>query len=165
MEPPKILEIGTRKMVGLFIETSLIENKTSVLWNQFMPRVKEILNRVGRDLYSIQEFEKGLIMDEFTPSTKFKKWAAVEVISFKNTPEGLENFTLAGGLHAIFLHKGFASTFHRTSQYIFGQWLPNSKYEVDHRPHFEIMGKDYLGPEDPDSLEEVWVPVKVKLQT
>jgi AraC family transcriptional regulator len=162
MQYLRIDAVASKKLLGMFIETTLAEDKTRDLWSQFMPRVKEIINRVNRDLYSIHEFEGCLIMDEFTPITKFKKWAAVEVEDFKYTPNGLERLTLSGGLYAVFVHKGLASTFHYTGQYIYNQWLPNSKYELDHRPHFEIMGEHYLGPDDPNSIEEVFVPVKTK---
>jgi AraC family transcriptional regulator len=61
------------------------------------------------------------------------------------------------------MHKGLWSEFPKTSQYIFGTWLPASPYEADTREHFEVMGEKYFGPDNPDSEEEIWVPVKAKL--
>lgn len=38
---------------------------------------------------------------------------------------------------------------HKHMQYIFGQWLSNSNYEVDQRAHFEVLGTQYkLNNED-----------------
>jgi len=45
--------------------------------------------------------------------------------------------------------------------YIMSQWLPNSKYILDHRPHFELLGAKYKN-NSPDSEEEVWIPIKEK---
>jgi len=39
--------------------------------------------------------------------------------------------------------------------------LPNSDYELDNRPHFEILGKKYKN-NSADSEEEIWIPVKLK---
>ncbi|WP_371811654.1 GyrI-like domain-containing protein [Flavobacterium sp. M31R6] len=42
---------------------------------------------------------------------------------------------------------------------MFRTWIPNSKYDLDHRPHFEILGAKYK-KDDPNSEEEIWVPIK-----
>ena len=72
----------------------------------------------------------------------------------------MEAFVIQGGSYAVFIHKGATDTFHKTAEFIFSVWLPNSKYELDNRKHFEIMKENYLGPNNPDSEEEVWVPIK-----
>jgi AraC family transcriptional regulator len=42
--------------------------------------------------------------------------------------------------------------------------LPLSKeYELDDRPHFEILGDKYKN-NDPNSEEEIWIPIKLKKQ-
>jgi AraC family transcriptional regulator len=42
---------------------------------------------------------------------------------------------------------------------IFDTWLPDSDSLLDNKPHFEIMGDQYKN-EDPDSEEELWIPIK-----
>jgi AraC family transcriptional regulator len=42
---------------------------------------------------------------------------------------------------------------------MFREWLPASGYELDDRPHFEILGERYKN-NDPDSEEELWFPVR-----
>jgi AraC family transcriptional regulator len=68
---------------------------------------------------------------------------------------------LPEGLYAVFLHRGPATTGPKTFEYIFQTWLPASEYFLDHRPHFEILGTNYKN-DDPDSEEEIWIPVKPK---
>jgi AraC family transcriptional regulator len=158
---PSIEFTADRHIVGMSIITSLAINKTVELWKKFMPRRNEIRNvQNDYNLYDMQVYEAGLDLTSFTPDTQFEQWAGVEVSGFENIPEGMESRTIKGGEYAVFIHKGAASEFHETSNYIFRQWLPSSKYNLDDRDHFQIMGKKYLGPANPNSEEEVWVPIK-----
>jgi len=95
----------------------------------------------------------------FTPETPFEKWAAVEVSDHSDIPPGMEPYTLQGGKYAVFVHRGPASSFAKTSNYIFGVWLPHATYELDSREHFELLGATYR-PDDPDAEEEVWIPIR-----
>ena len=38
----------------------------------------------------------------------------------------------------------------------------NAKKKKDQRPQFEIMTEKYLGPDHPDSEEEVWIPDRLR---
>lgn len=137
---------------------SLAENRTRELWQSFMPRLGEIGDRIGGDKISLQVYDEPLRMGDFTQ--KFEKWAAVEVTDFANVPEDLETFVLPGGLYAVFDYKG-SSTDPRIFIYVFTEWLPNSDYELDDRPHFEVLGDKYKNA-DPESEEEIWIPVRRK---
>ena len=161
MQQPKIINIKDRKLIGSSIQTYLAENKTLELWQGFRPQVKAINNRANTDFYSIQVYGKDFGKQPFTPKTCFEKWAAVEVSDFENIPKSLETFTIAGGDYAIFIYKGTPQEFHKMASYIYGEWLPKSKYQLDNRPHFEIMTENY-NPNDPNSEEEVWIPIKSK---
>lgn len=123
-----------------------------------MPYRKDILHKIGIDLYSMQIFDA---MPDFKSDATFEKWAAVEVSAIETVPEGMETYTLQGGLYAVFLHQGPASAFQKTFGFIFEEWLPNSAYELDDREHFELLGEKYKN-NDPDSEEEVWIPIRPK---
>jgi AraC family transcriptional regulator len=155
---PRIEELSTKKLVGKRMVMTFSDNKTHELWSGFMPRRKEIHNHIGTDLYSVQIYAPGFFAN-FDPDAKFEKWAAIEVTDFEKIHEGLDAFTLPGGLYAVFLYKGEASATAATFKYILGTWLPNSGYILDNRPHFEILGEKYKN-EDPDSEEELWIPIK-----
>ena len=140
---------------------SLTMNTTRELWRGFMQRRNEIKNCVGTDLYSIQLFDENYFKT-FNPHTKFEKLAVVEVRDFNEVPSQMETFTMAGGLYAVFLHKGAATTGPVTFNYIFSTWLPNSEYHLDNRPHFELLGEKYKN-DDPDSEEEIWIPIRKEI--
>ncbi|MDB5242088.1 MAG: transcription activator effector binding protein [Spirosoma sp.] len=126
-----------------------------------MPIRKQITNSLTTDLFSLQVYDESADASRITLETTFVKWAAVEVADFNAVPEAMETYTLSGGLYAVFLHKGAASTGAETFRSIFGTWLPASDYVLDHRAHFELLGKKYKN-DDPASEEEIWVPIKFK---
>ncbi|MGE5458322.1 MAG: GyrI-like domain-containing protein [Methanococcaceae archaeon] len=156
---PKIETLPEKKLIGKHLKMSLSENRTFELWRSFMPLRKEIKNSVTNDLVSLQIYDSSFDFKNFNPNLEFEKWAAVEVSDFDSIPDGMEPYTVSGGLYAVFIHKGTASTGSKTFQYIFDTWLPKSEYELDNREHFEILGKKYKN-EDPDSEEEIWIPIK-----
>ena len=137
-------------------------NSTVALWKCFMPLKKQIHNTISSDLYSMQIYPSLFDYSNFDPQEEFTKWAAIEVSDFKRIPSNLETYILKGGLYAVFLHQGPVTTFFTTFTEIFTEWLPNSKYELDDREHFELLGEKYSNT-DPNSEEEIWVPIKLKI--
>lgn len=156
---PRIETLTEKKLVGKRMTMSLTENKTAILWQNFMPKRKEINNRVTNDLISMQVYHEPLRIGDL--NQEFEKWAAIEVSHFDDVPEGLDTFILKGGLYAVFDYKGLG-TDNSIFIYIFGTWLPNSNYILDNRPHFEILGDKYKNG-DPNSEEEIWIPIKPNL--
>jgi AraC family transcriptional regulator len=152
--------IEEKTLIGMHLKMSLAQNKTRELWQGFMPRRNEIQHKVRSDLYSMQLLPPSYFK-HFDPSAEFIKWAAVEVAKVDAVPDGMETFTLPRGLYAVFLHKGPASAGALSFQYIFGTWLPASGYELEDRPHYELLGEKYKH-EDPSSEEEIWIPIKLK---
>jgi AraC family transcriptional regulator len=157
---PRIEIIPEKKFVGMKVKMSLSGNKTRELWQSFMPLQKEIKNKIGQELYSVEVYQS-LYFNSFDPHRKFEKWAAIEVTDFDNVPDGMGNLVSPRGLYAIFLYKGAASKGAETFRYILGTWLPDSDFLIDNRPHFAVMGEKYKN-EDPDSEEELWIPIKNK---
>lgn len=155
---PKIVTISAKKLIGYSVKMSLADNKTQEVWKKFMPRLKEITNAVSADLFSLQNYPEDYFTN-FTPFTEFTKWAAVEVKDFENIPDGFEKLELPAGKYAVFLHKGNTEMFAKNAQYIYTEWLPNSGFQLNNQPHFELLGDNYLGHENPESEEEIWVPI------
>lgn len=155
---PRIEKLSQSQFVGVKTRMSLADNKTATLWQRFMPRRKEVENVLGAELYSIEQYDSVGFFRNFSPMSEFTKWAAVEVDSLEIIPDGMEKLTIPEGKYAVFTYVGKPSDAQPTFQYIFSEWLPQSEYELDHRPHFAKMGAKYKG-EDPTSEEEFWIPV------
>ncbi|WP_276979903.1 GyrI-like domain-containing protein [Flavobacterium filum] len=156
---PRIETINEKKLVGIRLTMSLANNRTGELWQSFMPKRREISNNITNDLISMQVYKPTYFAD-FKPTNEFEKWATVEVTNFESVPTEMETFSLAGGLYAVFDYKGSSNDL-SIFQYIFGTWLPSSEYVLDSRPHFEVLGDKYKN-NDPNSEEEIWIPIKTK---
>lgn len=154
---PQIRTIQEKKLIGICLSMSLANNGTAKLWGAFMPRRNEIKTRLNEDYFSLQVYPPSYFQS-FNPEQEFVKWACVEVSDFTEIPDDMEAFTLTGGLYAVFNHTG-ASSDGSIFHYIYTEWLPNSGYQLDDRPHFEVLGEKYK-KNDPDSEEEIWIPIR-----
>lgn len=155
----RIEKIAAKKMIGKCVEMSFANNKTASLWKSFMPLRKQIKHAVDSLLYSLQEYKNIKEYNEITYTIPFTKWALIEVSDYSEILPGMQKFDLSEGLYAIFLHKGSSIQFAKTFKYIFEEWLPESGYSLDSRPHFEILGDKYINNSS-KSEEEIWIPIK-----
>ncbi|MEN9998947.1 MAG: hypothetical protein RI922_1937 [Bacteroidota bacterium] len=156
---PRIEQSSEKKLIGQRMTMSFANYSIALLWQGFMPRKHEIQHKSSEDLFSLVKYQPTHFTD-FKPSNEFERWACMEVSSFDHIPEGMESFVLPSGLCAVFSYKGL-NTDNTFFNYIFETWLPSSVYELDDRPHFERLGEKYKN-NDPNSEEEIWIPVKLK---
>jgi AraC family transcriptional regulator len=158
---PRIEMLYEKKLIGKRLRMSFTNDRTHELWHSFMSHKKEIKNNLSSDLFNVKVYDLQYDFQHYNPDAEFEKWAAMEVSDLNSIPENMEPFSLQGGLYAVFIHKGTAERGAQTFGYIFGNWLPNSEYDIDHRPHFDLLGEKYKN-NDPDSEEEIWVPVRLR---
>lgn len=178
-QTPRLVERAPGNFIGIRMEMSLLEDKTNLLWRSFMPRRHEVMRRTNTDFVSLQVYP-GDYFREFDPMLRFEKWALVEVeLSMGDVeeerwnssaekgeneerggaiPEGMESFYLKGGLYAVFAHRGGDPAIF---DHIYGEWLPASDFDLDNRPHFEVLDAQYRHS-DPEASEEIWIPVRLK---
>lgn len=157
---PRIEIVSEKKLIGKRMMMSFATNKTGELWQSFMERRNEIKNTVAQELYSLQMYPPQFF-EEFNLNIPFEKWALTEVSAYNDIPNGMESLILDPGRYAVFLYKGNATDAGPAFEYIFREWLPNSGYTLDERPHFEVLGKNYNN-RNADSEEEIWIPIKNK---
>jgi AraC family transcriptional regulator len=155
---PTIKSHPATTLIGNRQTMSFAENKTFMLWNSFMPRRHEIQNKIGEEMHSVQVYPIGF---DFNPNTSFEKWAAIAVNDANDIPNRMEKLVIPEGLYAVFLYKGKNTEAESFFRYVFTEWLPESDYILDNRPHFEILGSKYKN-NDADSEEEVWIPIQPK---
>ena len=158
MDVPRIEQSKGFRLAGMKTTMSLAENKTFELWQRFMPVKKELEELSGTELYSVEVYPDDYFIN-FSPVKEFEKWAAAPVVKTYQPGDPFEILDVPEGLYAVFLYKGPSTEVQKAYQYIFGEWMPKSDYQVDNRPHFAIMGEKYRN-DDPDSEEELWIPVK-----
>ena len=153
---PNIKTFPTTKFIGVNLNFTYADYRAFELWSSFMPRRKEIQNTLGTDLYNIQINPEGFT---FGPNEFFVKWAAVAVSTFDFVPDCMEKIEILDGLYAVFNYKGDQTSAPAFFNSIYTEWLPNSEFDLDSRPQFEILGEKYKNGY-PDSEEEIWIPIK-----
>ena len=154
MLTPEIANFNQTQLVGISCRMSYIDNQTQKLWETFIPLSKKINHKLTNDFYSLQIFPDNFFK-AFNPTLEFEKWALVPVTETEGNIEPCKSFILQGGLYAVFHHKGIdTSIFQR----IYGEWIPQSHYQLDNRPHFEILGEKYKKGSS-DSEEDIYIPI------
>ncbi|MDX2189519.1 MAG: GyrI-like domain-containing protein [Bacteroidota bacterium] len=156
---PRIDTLKEKHLIGIRMKMSLSNNRTGELWKEFMQLRNSNMKVKRSELYSIQVYPLNYF-NSFSLENEFEKWAAVKVVDSQNLMPFFYSFILPAGLYAVFNYKGI-NTDHSIFKYIYSEWIPNSEYMLDHRPHFEILGEKYKN-NDPNSEEEIWIPIKDK---
>lgn len=151
---PRIISMETRVLKGLSASMSLTNDETFNLWSRFQQmRIHHQLQEPDF-YYSVHVYPENYF-EAFSPEQHFTKYALIDLNNSELAPQAWEPFELNGGLYAVFDHKGPDTSIF---QYIYTQWLPQSGFRLDSRPHFEKLPAGYV-PGHPESEEEIYIPI------
>ncbi len=156
MIEPTILNFEGAVLCGASASMTLQSFTPWTLWPRVMPRLSQIGNRTNQDLISLRYFDS---IPRFGPEANpaFTYWGGVEVAA---PNKGFEHLEIPAGTYAVFHYKGLSSD-STVWRYIYSQWLPNSEWALDDRPHFERLGSKYKN-DDPTSEEDIYIPIRPK---
>jgi AraC family transcriptional regulator len=155
---PLIIDFPETQLIGSRVRMSFVNDRTSELWRGFRTVIPTIAGRIGGESYSVKVYDASYPFSSFDPAEEFDKWAAVAVSDDADASDGLESLIIPAGKYAEFIHVGPASEAPRTFGFVFGEWLPSSRFALDFRPHFEILPEGY-DPFSVDATERVLIPV------
>lgn len=157
---PTLVTARQRTLLGMRLRTTLANHTGGIVWRDFRSRIDEISTRIGTDWYAVQDYPRSFGSDGFTIHTPFSTWATVEVSEDTDIiPPEMEVRMLAGGLYAVFEHRGSPDEFPQLAHRMYHQWLPRSGFLLDSsRSHFEVLPHDYH-PLLPTANEAVWIPL------
>lgn len=159
---PEIRITSEIHLVGMNVQMSLTEPKTHELWHKFKKAISTFIPDESINYFSVDHYHSIDYFSNFSPATKFTKWAAIEEIDFHINSIELERTTIPAGKYAVFLYHGHPQKAYSFFQYIFSEWLPESEFVLDDRPHFAKMDNKYKNDSD-DSKEEIWIPITNKI--
>lgn len=153
------------EIIGIESEKNNIADKLPELWNNFIPRLKEINNLVGETCYGIISQEK-----DKEGISKLFYLACTEVSSptpndSADLPTGMVSTSLAKQHYAEFQHKGMVNieNVNRTINYIYSSWLLNSDMRHTYQPDIEIYGPEFKIQSE-DSIIYYAIPVEAGTQ-
>ena len=152
---------GYTFLAGMFRPMTINRNSTTELWRDFMSRRGEIPPVRPDLLWSVQFYPPGYFR-RFDPDTEFERWAAQEIEGPESLPAGIDLLVVPPGLYAVFSFCGSIAAASEVFGHIYSNWLPSSPFDIDDRPHFELLGPKFDRDSD-TSEEEIWIPVRINV--
>lgn len=114
---------------------------------------KQLLNDTTRSI--------GIYYDD--PASKDKSelrsHACVTLAPEKAQAAGLEPLTIQGGKHAVLTFKGPYSELEQVYEWYYGEWVPNSGYQLANRPPFEEYLNDPKAVAPTELLTKIYLPL------
>lgn len=146
-------------LYGKSLHMNRLQDKTADLWKSVMPAMMQQKLK-NSALVSLQIFPPNYF-SQYSPANFYTKWALCAIATETAQSLGYQSFQVPPGLYAMFIYKGLPGAAAPFFKSIFQEWLPNSVYQLDQRPHFEVLGAAY-DKDSTESEEEVWIPIKLK---
>jgi AraC family transcriptional regulator len=157
---PQILETQAIELVGIAQDMNLMSMPIAELWKRFRSheavRTKSIPN-----FYSVQHYHAPVDLQNFSPAAIFTKWAAAPKEFFDDLPEECVSLFIPEGLYAQFEVIAPPTAAKEVFGFIYGEWLPKSGYQLDHRHQLEVLPHDYSTKGD-QAREVIWIPITYK---
>jgi len=156
-EPPQVIELPRISLSGIsfFLSDDCKINDLSREWGQFMQEVPTIKNRRQPErFYQVQYWSE----NQELGGLYF--FIGAELRNHNEIQPQLVNKTIPEGRYLRFIHKGLANKVGYTYKYIYNQFLPETDYKLTKPFNFEFYGKKCLGPDNPESESEIYIPVE-----
>lgn len=151
---PKIfLGLPTQIASPLGIDTEY-ESKVPSHWEKFDKRRSEISDRILGCSYALIYSSSQNMEDE-----TLTYLSAVEVQKKTQVPSDMQVFELAESNYAVFEIKGFLETCHITTDYIYGIWLPQSKFIRGQGPDIEHFEHKNYNRDNANSFSHYFLPI------
>ena len=158
----EIMTIPTKCVLGMRFETSIDENNSVSMWEQFNQQIIAFndsqLSVCHR--YEIYEVADSCCAQSFSADRSIKAFIGIECPAGAQTDYGMQSKKLRKGKYAKFVHIGTVDTLLMTYRYIWSVWFPKSGYELAERDDFECYTERFLGPNNPHSEIDIYFPIK-----
>jgi len=151
---PELVELAAFLLTGLSVPVHSSPMVTDV-WAKFMPEAGTVPHRIIPERYYQFSF-----WPETYEMEGFFVMPSVEVASLQNIPPMLVGKSVPAARYLRFIHRGLSRLVAHTYQYIYQTYLPQSDYQLTKPYNFEFYGPGFLGPENPDSESEVFIPIE-----
>ncbi|MCL9779895.1 AraC family transcriptional regulator [Vibrio sp. S4M6] len=153
---PQIVVRPETKVVGVVSRYTEDDLDLNTLWSAFRPYLGKVQGRIGDEAFGIYE--------EYTESEEsvgFTYICSVAVNDSAPVPKGMVSRTIPANKYAVFTHQANASLLPETLKYIWGSWLPKSRYEYAESPDFELYIPKLVDGDVQRSLS-IHIPIKDK---
>ncbi|HBF89108.1 MAG TPA: AraC family transcriptional regulator [Bacteroidales bacterium] len=152
---PSIKMVKTKKVIFVQSIGSYSDEGTGKAWD----KVCEFAQ--AKKLFGWKTEFIGISHDDpsITDSEKLRYEACI-VISKDIKPEGeIGVKEIVGGKYAVFMHKGPYENFQQTYDAIYKKWLPESGYELNEQPCFELYLNEPKKTKPENLKTEIYIPI------
>ncbi|WP_069999064.1 AraC family transcriptional regulator [Cellulosilyticum sp. I15G10I2] len=155
---PEVVSLDEIKLVGIpFYYDLSMGNDLMEHWALLMQNLSAIPNvKNPLEFYQLQFW----FPNQDNDSIYF--YVAVAVDTLESIPIQLTAKTIPAQAYFKFRHKGLANQVGHTYRYIYEEWLPETDYKLPGHFNFEYYGDEHLGPYNPDSISEIYIPIDNK---
>ena len=148
----KLLLVGLNtRFYSVDSEKNNIAEKLPPLWQAFLSRKNEIAHIIPNTGYGVVQQTK-----EHTDQLDY--YAAFEVETISNIPEGMVNIQIPESTYAKFTHRGPVKNINNTVNYIYSSWLLRSGVKHSYAADLEFYGAEYH-PTSDESVIHYAIPV------
>lgn len=176
--PPQIVELDEITLTGPIVKVSSDYSVISEAWSELFTQVP---NLHGRKLpacyyqvgYWPDDFENSgtsfMCACELHPQRERAVQHQYEMTQSTSPSSGASGqtqlsvdfpiYTLPAATYLKFIHTGVSEDVSYTYKYIYETWLPKSQYRLSLPYQFEYYGEQYLGPDNKNSISEIYVPL------
>jgi AraC family transcriptional regulator len=156
-EPPQIIELPRIILSGIsfFLRDDSAIIDLSKEWGQFTQEVHTIKNRLQPErFYQVQYWSE----EQELGGLYF--FIGAEVLDISEIQAQFVIKIIPAGRYLRFIHKGLANKVGYTYKYIYHQFLPETDYKLTKPFNFEFYGEKCLGPYNPESESEIYIPIE-----
>lgn len=153
---PDLVDLGEIKLQGPFITVTQDQSVIGAAWAQLFSNLSDIPNRKLPEQY----YQLGYWPDNYEDNgISFHIACELDNSTTVHTGNLLPTRILPPARYLRFKHKGPSAEVSATYKYIYGAFLPRTEYRLNLSYEFEYYGKEYLGPDHPNSISEIYIPL------
>lgn len=156
---PRIVDLKEFHVVGMQTFGHPANGDFSKMWAALFGCDDEVPNLINKTVsYGVGSYTK-----EYFVEGKWFYLAGREVANLSKVLPQMSGKTLPENKYAVFEYKGpISSDLAKLFHYIYKEWLPSSGYVLAGPYDFEKYGEQFLGPENENSIFEIYIPIKAK---
>jgi AraC family transcriptional regulator len=125
-------------------------------WEMFMKLEKNVEWKDNDKGFGLEFYT-----EEFHKENKWFYMACKKVKDFSSIPVNMVAKRIPEHQYAVFTCKGL-NELGKTFQFAYKEWLPESAYAMADSFDFELYDERFKGSDDPESVIDVYIPVKKK---
>ena len=155
--PPEIIELPEKILVGIsfFLRDDSKVTDLSKEWSQLKGEIENIKSRLTPErFYQVQYWSENQDLDGLY------FFIGIEVRNINEVQPQFVVKIIPKSRYLKFIHKGLANKVGYTYKFIYNQFLPDTNYKLTKPFNFEFYGEKCLGPYNPESESEIFIPIE-----